>query len=100
MLRRRGLLAALGAAAGALAIGTRRLAAQAAATTFRPVYHEQDEWFDKVAGRHRVVVDVTSAVGVADVLVANMIPSSRIVPAGVIAVTRAREYGYSVRHVG
>lgn len=212
MLHRRGLLAALGAAAGVLTIGTRRVAAQAGATMFRPVYHEQDEWFDKVAGKHRVVVDVTSAVGVTDVLrfvnniyegnrtgygleqsdlatvvvlrhsatsfgysdvvwakhtkalsdatsytgpagaeplkgnpyytantleglvkrgvqfavcgtasrglsrrvagaggdaeavykemVANMIPSSRIVPAGVIAVTRAQEYGYSVLHVG
>jgi intracellular sulfur oxidation DsrE/DsrF family protein len=33
-------------------------------------------------------------------MVANMIPSSRLVPAGVIALTRAQEYGYSVLHVG
>ena len=33
-------------------------------------------------------------------MVANMIPSSRLVPAGVIAVTRAQEYGYGVVHVG
>jgi len=212
MLHRRGLLAALGTAAGALAVGTRRVAAQAAATTFRPVFHEQDAWFDKIAGKHRVVVDVTSSAGVTDVLrfvnniyegnrtgygleqsdlatvivlrhsatsfgysdavwakygkslleatnyvvpagaeppkgnpfytattleglvkrgvqfavcgtasrglsrrvagtsgdaeavykemVANMIANSRIVPAGVIALTRAQEYGYSVLHVG
>ena len=212
MLHRRGLLAALGAAAGALAIGTRRVAAQVASTTFRPVVHEQDQWLDKLTGKHRVVVDVTSAVGVTDMLrfvgniyegnrtgygveqsdlatvvilrhsatsfgysdvlwakygkglsdatsyaipaggevpktnpyytaaaleglvkrgvqfgvcatasraisrrlagsggdaeaifkelVANLNPSSRIVPAGVIALTRAQEYGYSVLHVG
>ena len=33
-------------------------------------------------------------------MVANMIPSSRLVSAGVIGVTRAQEYGYSVIHVG
>ena len=33
-------------------------------------------------------------------MIANMIPSSRLVSAGVIAVTRAQEYGYSVLHVG
>lgn len=33
-------------------------------------------------------------------MVANMIPSSRLVPAGVIAVTRAQEYGFGVVHVG
>jgi intracellular sulfur oxidation DsrE/DsrF family protein len=33
-------------------------------------------------------------------MVANRIPSSRLVSAGVIAVTRAQEYGYSVIHVG
>jgi hypothetical protein len=81
MLHRRGLLAALGAVAGALAIGTRRVAAQVAATTFRPVVHDQDQWLDKLTGKHRVVVDVTSAVGV-------------------IAMTRAQEYGYSALHVG
>jgi len=33
-------------------------------------------------------------------MVANMIPSSRLVAAGVIAVTRAQEYRYSAIHVG
>ena len=45
-----------------------RVAAQVAATTFRPVVHEQDQWLDKLTGKHRVVVDVTSAVGVTDML--------------------------------
>jgi intracellular sulfur oxidation DsrE/DsrF family protein len=213
MLRRRGLFAALGAVAGALAVGTRRVAAQAA-STFQPVRHAQDDWLDKVPGKHRIVLDVTSAAGVTDALrfvgniyeghrtgygveqsdlavvvvlrhtatafaygddlwgkhgkslaestsysnpgateppktnpyntapgnalgglakrgvqfmvcgtasrgisrrlagdggdaealykamIANMIPSSRIVPAGVISITRAQEYGYGVVHVG
>ena len=33
-------------------------------------------------------------------MVASMIPSSRLVVAGVISVTRAQEYGYSVVHAG
>jgi len=33
-------------------------------------------------------------------MVASMIPSSRLVVAGVIGVTRAQEYGYSVVHAG
>lgn len=33
-------------------------------------------------------------------MVANMLPSSRLVPAGVVAIARAQEYGYSVIHVG
>jgi hypothetical protein len=33
-------------------------------------------------------------------MVANMIPASQLVPAGVIAVARAQEYGFSVIHVG
>ncbi len=33
-------------------------------------------------------------------IITDLRPSSRLVPAGVIAVTRAQEYGYSVVHVG
>jgi intracellular sulfur oxidation DsrE/DsrF family protein len=33
-------------------------------------------------------------------MAANMIPSSRLVPAGVVGVTRAQEYGYSLLSVG
>jgi len=33
-------------------------------------------------------------------MVASMIPSSRLVVVGVIGVTRAQEYGYSVVHAG
>jgi hypothetical protein len=33
-------------------------------------------------------------------MIGDMIPGSRLVPAGVVAVARAQEYGYSVIHVG
>ena len=33
-------------------------------------------------------------------MVASMIPNSRLLVAGVIGVTRAQEYGYSVVHAG
>ena len=207
---RRGLLAAFGALAGVIAAGTRRAEAQASATTFRPLFHDQDRWMDQIPGRHRVICDVSSPVGVVEALrfvsniyegnragygveqadlativilrhqatsfgygnglwakysaayleqsgyksssgaqstnphlspnalegfiqrgvqfgvcatatrgiirritssaeegeaifkevQANLIPNSRLVPAGVVAVTRAQEYGYSVLHIG
>jgi intracellular sulfur oxidation DsrE/DsrF family protein len=208
---RRGLLAALGTVAGALAVGSRRAEAQSTGAAYRPVFHEQDSWMDK-PGKHRVICDVSSAVGVVEALrfvgniyegnragygveqgdlavivilrhqatsfgygnalwakynaaylehslykpasgangqttnphltanalegfikrgvqfgicatatrgiirritsaapegeaifkevSANLIPNSRLVPAGVVAVTRAQEYGYSVLHIG
>ena len=33
------------------------------ATPFQPARHAQDEWFDKLPGKHRVILDVTSAEG-------------------------------------
>jgi intracellular sulfur oxidation DsrE/DsrF family protein len=33
-------------------------------------------------------------------MVANMIPRSRLVPAGVVALTRSQEYGYSLLYAG
>jgi hypothetical protein len=61
---RRGLLGALGTMAGALVVGTRRAAAQTAPSTFRPALHDQDQWMDRIAGKHRVVCDVTTPAGV------------------------------------
>jgi intracellular sulfur oxidation DsrE/DsrF family protein len=66
-VERRGLLAVLGGALGAFAIGTRRVAAQAA-TTFQPARHDQDAWLDKMPGKHRIVIDVTTAAGVPDAI--------------------------------
>lgn len=38
-------------------------AATPAATTFRPARHAQDAWLDTLPGKHRVVLDATSAEG-------------------------------------
>ena len=73
------------------------------------------ETFDEMARRgvqfgvcdtasHNLARRLASPSGDADAtykeMVASMIPNSRLVVAGVIAVTRAQEYGYSVVHVG
>lgn len=66
-MQRRGLLAALGGAVGALVVGTRRVAAQAT-SAFQPARHDQDAWLDKMPGKHRIVLDVTSPGGVPDAI--------------------------------
>jgi intracellular sulfur oxidation DsrE/DsrF family protein len=63
---RRQLVAGLGAAATAVALGT-KTGAQAPAP-FVPARHAQDEWLDQVPGKHRVVLDVTSPDGMPDAI--------------------------------
>ena len=58
----------MSAVAGAFALGARPVSAQAAAGQFQPARHSQDEWLDKIPGKHRVVFDVTSSRGVPDAL--------------------------------
>jgi hypothetical protein len=58
----------MSAVAAAIAFGARPAAAQAAATAFQPARHAEDEWLDKIPGKHRVVFDVTSFRGVPDAL--------------------------------
>ena len=66
---RRSLLSSIGACAAAFALGTRRAGAQVpAASTFEPARHPQDGWLDAIPGKHRVVLDVTSAAGVPEAL--------------------------------
>ena len=55
---RRQLVAGLGAAATAVAMGT-RASAQAPAA-FAPARHAQDEWMDTLPGKHRIILDMTS----------------------------------------
>lgn len=55
---RRQLVAGLGAAATAVAMGS-RTSAQAPAA-FTPARHAQDEWMDTLPGKHRVILDMTS----------------------------------------
>jgi len=67
---RRSLVTGMGAAAAAVALAGTRAGAQATppATTFKPVRHDQDAWFDKIPGKHRMVLDVTTANGVGQAL--------------------------------
>ncbi len=64
---RRSFLTRLGAgvtvAGGALAAGTSLATAQSASTNFRPARHSQDDWMDKIPGKHRFVFDTTSPAG-------------------------------------
>ena len=61
---RRSFLTQLGAgvtvAGGALASGVSLANAQSASGTFSPARHAQDDWMDKIPGRHRLVIDTTN----------------------------------------
>jgi len=58
----------MSAVAAAFALGARPASAQTAAAPFQPARHPQDEWLDKIPGKHRVVFDVTSSRGVPEAL--------------------------------
>ena len=62
----------MGAAAAAMALAGTQTSAQAPvpapATNFKPARHDQDRWLDKIPGKHRMVLDVTTANGVPDAL--------------------------------
>lgn len=61
---RRELLAGLGITAAAVTLGAGTAAAHSPAGRFEPERHEQDAWMDKLPGRHRVLLDVTTSEGV------------------------------------
>ncbi len=71
---RRSLVKGMGAAAAAVALAGTRAGAQQAAppaaplSAFTPARHAQDEWLDAVPGKHRVIIDVTSAAGVPEAM--------------------------------
>lgn len=60
---RRALISGVGAATAGVVIGRTNLSAQTPATTFQPARHPQDEWFDKIPGKHRVILDTVSPDG-------------------------------------
>jgi intracellular sulfur oxidation DsrE/DsrF family protein len=68
MWARRSLMSGMSAVAAAFALGGRPASAQTAAAPFEPARHPQDEWLDKIRGKHRVVFDVTSFRGVPEAL--------------------------------
>ncbi len=43
-----------------VATGTSLATAQSASTSFRPTRHAQDDWMDKLPGKHRLVFDTTT----------------------------------------
>ena len=66
---RRSLVTGMGAAA-ALALTGTRAAAQAppAPAAFQPARHDQDAWLDKLPGRHRMILDATTAAGAGEAI--------------------------------
>jgi hypothetical protein len=71
MPARRSVLSALGAAAAAFAAAPRNAAAQSPAR-FQPARHQQDEWLNRLPGRHRTFIDCATVGGAAEgVLYAN-----------------------------
>lgn len=65
---RRSLVAGLGAAAAALAVGAKPAGAQTAATRFQPARHQQDAWLDAIAGKHRTFIDASTPRGAGEAL--------------------------------
>jgi hypothetical protein len=62
--RRRSVMSGVGASIAAFIFGSRPAgAAQTPATAFQPARHAQDEWLDKLPGKHRVFIDVISGTG-------------------------------------
>ncbi|HEV8347115.1 MAG TPA: twin-arginine translocation signal domain-containing protein [Vicinamibacterales bacterium] len=60
MTERRSFLARLAAAAAAAGLGAPSVQAQAASP---PPRHAKDDWFDRLAGKHRMFFDATSPTG-------------------------------------
>jgi intracellular sulfur oxidation DsrE/DsrF family protein len=58
-------LATVGAAVG---IDTAAMRAEAPADGWQPGRHAEDDWFDKIPGKHRTILDAVSSKGVADAI--------------------------------
>ena len=51
------MLSGAGAAIAAIALGSKRAAAQAPADAFQPARHPQDEWMTRLPGKRRTIID-------------------------------------------
>lgn len=63
---RRALIAGLGMAATTVTLGARGASAQGASSPFTPARHDQDGWMAAMPGKHRVVLDIVSPLGIPD----------------------------------
>ena len=61
MMLRRSFLSRFPAAAALFGLGDQKTATEPPSTAFEPAKHPQDEWFDSLPGRHRVVFDSWTA---------------------------------------
>jgi hypothetical protein len=64
---RRAMIAGLGTAVAAVAIGTPKASAQAA-SKFQAARHAQDAWLDALPGKHRSFIDAATVVGAGQAL--------------------------------
>ena len=60
---RRSMLSGVGAALAAIALGSKRAAAQAPGEAFQPTRHQQDEWMARLPGKHRTIIDCATVSG-------------------------------------
>ena len=60
---RRALISGIGTAIATAAIAIRPTRAHAQAATFQPARHPQDAWLNELSGRHRVIIDCSTATG-------------------------------------
>jgi hypothetical protein len=71
---RRAVMSALTTVGAAFTVGSRPAEAAPAATAFEPARHPQDEWLDKMKGKHRVFIDTATPRGAGEgILYANNI---------------------------
>jgi hypothetical protein len=60
------MLAGVGAAIAAVALGSKQTAAQTPGGAFQPARHQQDEWLNRLPGRHRNFIDCATVAGAAE----------------------------------
>ena len=60
--------ASWGTAASAVAAPSARAVQAASANRWQPVRHAEDDWLEKIPGKHRTILDAVSAQGVGDAL--------------------------------
>ena len=81
VFERRSFLTRLAAGYGLVGVasGTSLASAQSSGSSFRPARHAQDDWMDKMPGKHRLVFDSTTpaAFGAALAYANNFLSASK-----------------------